>query len=144
MKNKGGRPPHQRTQDIADKVEMLSGLGLPIENISSLVGICAETVMKYYGAEAGAGKAKANKKVAQFLFQKAQDDLTAAIWWSKTQMRWRDAPTEIEVTQKTPVISISLNKVEPNAAAPKVIDAQFEDRHLPAPKAEPGISDKSE
>ena len=42
-------------------------------------------------AELVSGKAKANGQVGKTLFQKVMaGDTTAAIWWSKTQMRWAE------------------------------------------------------
>jgi hypothetical protein len=47
------------------------------------------------------GKAKANSKIGQTLFQKATGgDTTAMIWWSKTQMGWKETK-EVEVVDKT-------------------------------------------
>jgi hypothetical protein len=37
------------------------------------------------------GKSKANAQGGKTLFQKVMaGDTTAAIWWSKTQMRWKE------------------------------------------------------
>jgi len=75
------------------QVEALSGYGVPIEQIAALVcgGIDADTLTKHFRTELNLGKAKANSKVGQTLFQKAVGgDTTAAIWWSKTQMRWKE------------------------------------------------------
>ena len=71
----------------------MSGYGLPIEQIAILVrdGIDADTLRKHFATELIAGKAKANGQVGKTLFQKVMSgDTTAAIWWTKTQMRWKE------------------------------------------------------
>lgn len=46
------------------------------------------------------GKAKANGQIGKTLFQKAMGgDTTAMIWWSKTQMRWKEVQQH-EITGK--------------------------------------------
>lgn len=88
-----GRPAFEPTADERKQVEALSGYGLPVEQIAILVrgGIGLETLYKYFSEEMTSGKAKANAKVGQTLFQKAMaGDTAAAIWWSKSQMRWKE------------------------------------------------------
>lgn len=71
----------------------MSGYGLPIEQIGALVreGIHVDTLRAHFGSELQSGKAKANAQVGKTLFQKVMaGDTTAAIWWSKTQMRWAE------------------------------------------------------
>ena len=88
-----GRKPFEPTDAERKQVEAMSGYGLPFEQIAVLVrdGISVETLNKYFGNELIAGKAKANSGVGRTLFQKAMGGDTAAmIWWSKTQMRWRE------------------------------------------------------
>lgn len=88
-----GRPPLEPTDADRRQVEALSGYGVPMEQIAVLVcgGIDSDTLRKHFKNELTQGKAKANSKVGQTLFQKAiAGDTTAAIWWSKTQMRWKE------------------------------------------------------
>ena len=88
-----GRPAFEPTDAERKQVEALSGYGLPLEQIAVLVrdGIDADTLRKYFSTELQSGKAKANAKVGQTLFNKVMaGDTTAAIWWSKTQMRWAE------------------------------------------------------
>lgn len=88
-----GRPAFKPTDAERKQVEALSGYGLPLEQIAVLVrdGIDADTLRKYFSTELQSGKAKANAKVGQTLFNKVMaGDTTAAIWWSKTQMRWAE------------------------------------------------------
>lgn len=88
-----GRMAFEPTEQERKQVEAFSGYGLPLEQIAALVreGISAETLTKYFERELITGKAKANTAVGRTLHQKAMaGDTTAAIWWSKTQMRWKE------------------------------------------------------
>jgi hypothetical protein len=88
-----GQPPFKPTDAERKQVEAMSGYGLPIEQIAVLVrdGIDADTLRKHFAQELISGKAKANSGVGRTLFQKAMGGDTAAmIWWSKTQMRWKE------------------------------------------------------
>jgi len=88
-----GRPAFIPTDAERKQVEAMSGYGLPIEQIAVLVrdGIDADTLRKHFSQELISGKAKANSGVGRTLFQKAMGGDTAAmIWWSKTQMRWKE------------------------------------------------------
>jgi hypothetical protein len=88
-----GRKPFEPTDDERKQVEIISGYGLPLEQIAVLIrdGIDADTLRKYFANELQSGKAKANAQVGKTLFQKVMaGDTTAAIWWSKTQMRWSE------------------------------------------------------
>jgi len=88
-----GRPAFEPTAAERKQVEALSGYGLPIEQIAVLVrdGIHIDTLRSHFATELVSGKAKANGQVGKTLFQKVMaGDTTAAIWWSKTQMRWAE------------------------------------------------------
>jgi hypothetical protein len=89
-----GRPAFEPTAEDRKQVEAMSGYGLPHSYIAALIGdgICLDTLRKHFPDELQKGKAKANLKVGQTLFQKAiGGDVGAAIWWSKTQMGWRES-----------------------------------------------------
>jgi len=85
------------TKEERKQVEAMAGYGVPHEQIAVLIGedgIDADTLKKHFRKELAQGKAKANARVGQTLFQKATaGDTTAAIWWSKTQMGWKDTQT---------------------------------------------------
>ena len=88
-----GRQAFTPTKDERSRVEAMSGYGVPIEQIAVLIrdGIDTDTLRKHFHTELQAGKAKANAKIGQTLFQKAVGgDTTAMIWWSKTQMKWAE------------------------------------------------------
>ena len=88
-----GRPAFEPTDAERKQVEALSGYGLPIEQIGYLVrdGIHVDTLRAHFRSELNSGKSKANAQVGKTLFSKVMaGDTTAAIWWSKTQMRWAE------------------------------------------------------
>jgi hypothetical protein len=74
-------------------VQTMSGHGVPQEQIAALVrdGIDTDTLYRHFKRELIVGKAEANRKVGATLFQKVlKGDTTSAIFWAKTQMRWRE------------------------------------------------------
>ena len=88
-----GRPAFEPTDAERKQVEALSGYGLPIEQIGARVrdGIHIDTLRAHFSSELVSGKSKANAQVGKTLFQKVMaGDTTAAIWWSKSQMRWAE------------------------------------------------------
>jgi hypothetical protein len=92
-RDNAGRPAFEPTDSERKQVEALSGYGLPIDQIAVLVrdGIHVDTLRSHFATELVSGKAKANGQVGKTLFQKVMaGDTTAAIWWSKTQMRWAE------------------------------------------------------
>ena len=104
------------------QVESMAGFGVPIESIASLVrdGISHETLRNRFAKELAQGKAKANAKVGQTLFQKAvAGDTTSLIWWTKTQMRWSETHRhEIDV-QHTHVLHLdALKRMADRARVP--------------------------
>jgi len=112
-----GRPPFEPTDADRRQVEALSGYGLPFEQIACLIqgGIDADTLNKYFKPELVNGKAKANAAVGRTLHQKAiGGDTTAAIWWSKTQMRWKETQVS-EVMGSLTLDAININLIKPSS-----------------------------
>jgi hypothetical protein len=98
---KNGRPPYEPTDQGARLVRELAGFGVPQTAIATILEIHVETLVKYYGREFATGKAMANAKVAKSLYRKAIGNgpsaVTAAIFWAKTQMGWRELKTAAEL-----------------------------------------------
>lgn len=94
MPNKTFKP----TDEHRRQVESLAGFGIPEEDIATLIinsntgkHIARETLRKHFGVELRSGHIKANAKVAESLYKQATDgNTTAAIWWSKTRMGWKE------------------------------------------------------
>jgi hypothetical protein len=89
-----GHPPHRPTEVTRGQVEALAGFGVCHEEIGLVIGIDDKTLRKWYRHELDTGKAKANAKMAQNIFQKAlgngPQSGTLAIFWAKTQMGWKE------------------------------------------------------
>ncbi len=93
VKRQRGGQPFVPTDVERKQVEAMAGYGLYQDQIAVLIrdGISKDTLYKYFQHELARGKAKANAKIGQTLYQKAVDgDTTALIWWTKTQMKWRE------------------------------------------------------
>ena len=121
-----GRPALKVTDEDRRQVEAMSGYGVPIEQIASLTcgGISVDTLYKYFDVELVNGKAKANAKIGQTLFQRAMGGDTAAmIWWSKSQMRWKER-VELEHTGANggPIQSESTVVLEPSEAYKRMLE----------------------
>jgi hypothetical protein len=114
-RDNAGRPSFEPTDSERKQVEALSGYGLPIEQIAVLVrdGIHVDTLRAHFATELVSGKAKANGQVGKTLFQKVMaGDTTAAIWWSKTQMRWAETQKhELTGADGTPLEFTKIERV---------------------------------
>ena len=121
-----GRPAFEPTEREREQVEKLAGYGIPQEQIAALVrdGIHIDTLRKHFEKELVSGKAKANAEVGKTLYQKATDgDTTAAIWWSKTQMRWAETQRH-ELTGENGKPLLSLANAMLNIAIDREKDAE--------------------
>lgn len=101
-----GRKPFEPTSREREQVEAMAGFGVPYEQIAALVrdGIHKETLFKYFRKELDQGKAKANAQIGKTLFQQATSGNTAAaIWWSKSQMGWRETQNVDHTTGGEPL-----------------------------------------
>lgn len=105
-----GRPAFVPTDEERKQVEAMAGYGIPIDQIAVLIrqGIDRDTVMKHFNYELKAGKAKASLKVSQTLFQKCtvMQDTGALVWWTKSQMGWKEhqAPAVVIETSRVMVV----------------------------------------
>jgi len=83
-----------KTEENERMVTQLSGLGLPHEQICSILNISKPSLYKYYQEELIKGKATANAKISENLFKIAtgtgREAVTACIFWLKTQARWTE------------------------------------------------------
>lgn len=79
----------------------MAGLGMKIDDIARLKGMCDDTLRKYAGAQLGRGKAKAKATVMQTAYKMATSGKYAAmtIFWLKTQAAWRENMPEENPSQ---------------------------------------------
>lgn len=90
--------PHEPTDETRKLAKTLSGLGVPQDDIATLIGISKPTLHKHYREELDRGLAEANAKVAGSLFNQATNGNTAAaIFWMKARANW----TEKVVSEQT-------------------------------------------
>jgi hypothetical protein len=93
-----GRPAFEPTQEQRTLVESLVAYGIPYLEICRLVinpqtdrPIDTKTLMLHFRDELDVGATKANAKVAESLYTQAlAGNMTAAIWWTKTRMGWKE------------------------------------------------------
>ena len=115
-----GREPFEPTEDEQAHVELLSGYGVPIEQIAIVIrnGIGLSTLRRHFSHELMKGKAKANGQIGRGLFQKAMSgDTTAMIWWTKTQMKWSETvKNEITGADGTELKNIQITFVKPDGS----------------------------
>lgn len=123
-----GRPAYVPTDADRKQVEAMSGYGVPIEQIAAVTmgGISMETLYVHFRDELIAGKAKINAKIGQTLAQKALGGDTAAmIWWSKSQMRFKEK-VELEHTGADggPIKSEASVVLDPSEAYKRLMGAK--------------------
>src|SRR3954462_9023559 len=85
-------PKHQPTAEQRKTVRAMIGFGITQADIATVIGIDPKTLRLYYATEIANGAIEANAQVAQSLFQAATKgkNMTAAIWWTKTRMGWKE------------------------------------------------------
>ena len=73
-------------------VQVLSGIGVPQEQIALILGVDPKTLRKTCRDDLDRGMAEANTKVAQTLFAMATrgDNTAATIFWMKARAGWRE------------------------------------------------------
>jgi hypothetical protein len=91
MTNGPGRPQHEVTDALRDKVKTLAAVGTRHEDIALVIGISADTLVKHYRQELDEGRIHANAAVAQTLYNQAKSgNTTAMIFWLKSRARWKE------------------------------------------------------
>ena len=94
-----GRATFKPTDAQRKTVEQLSACGIRIDEMPVFivtekgVPISAPTLKKYFRKEIQYGRLKANYKVANALYKNAteENNITAQIFWLKTQAGWKEA-----------------------------------------------------
>lgn len=132
-----GRPQYVPTDADRKQVELLSGIGVPIEQIGLIIGIDKKTVQKHYRDELDVGQAKAMSRVSKRLFEIAtgdgRDSLSACIFWLKCRAGWKppaDVEVNIDNSNKTATV-INLPAEQEDALKRVIEDAQQRVRRIP-------------
>lgn len=111
------RKPFSVTDEQRRTVEAMAGFGVPHEDIAFVVGCSAPTLKKYCAHELRSGRVRANTQVGQTLFRLATGirengvviqppNVAAAIYWTKSQMGWREKQPEQSGGGETYVLRI--------------------------------------
>lgn len=116
-KKSAGRPRYQPTEESRRMVETLAGYGVPQTEIARVIGTSVDMITEHYYDDYLNGRARAHATIAKFLFTQAQKNLTAAIFWAKAQMQWKDHQ-HVELTGKDgkdiiPSIVVNVTKSKP-------------------------------
>jgi hypothetical protein len=86
---------HKPDDKTRNQVRQLSGLGVVINDIATIIGISDVTVRKYYSPDITKGRAEADLQVSRALFRAAtrgEPNVAACIFWLKNRRPdlWRD------------------------------------------------------
>lgn len=109
-----GRSTFKPTDEQRRLIEQLSAFGIRIDEMPGFVfgesgcPVSEPTIRKYFKKEIEHGRVKANVKIANALYRNATEpseknpygNITAQIFWLKTQGGWREAPNQHEITGK--------------------------------------------
>lgn len=80
-------------------VEIMSSIGIPHAQISEALDIDAKTLRKHFRSELDVGKTKVLTKVAESLVRQAlSGNMTAAIFYLKTQGGWKEQAQSLNVS----------------------------------------------
>lgn len=86
-----GQPKFKPTDEDRKMVAQMAAVGIMQESIARVIGIDPKTLRKHFREELDTSAAKANAKVGGTLYNKAiNGDTSAAIWWSKARMGWKE------------------------------------------------------
>jgi len=79
------------TEALREKVRHLAGLGVPQDDVATIIGCAPKTLRLRFREDLDRGAAEANATIAGCLFLAAKaGNPTAMIFWLKTRARWRE------------------------------------------------------
>lgn len=91
-----GPKPHEPSPETRNRVKLMSIAGISREDIAKVMGFCVDTLSAHYYEELELAAIEANSRVAGNLLMMAtgprelKTTVTAAIWWTKARMAWKD------------------------------------------------------
>lgn len=100
---KAGPARYEASPKDRDRVKLMAIAGIPQDDIAKVLGVCKQTLYDNYREELDLGLIEANTRVAGNLLMMAtgprdqKTTVTAAIWWTKSRMGWKDT-SRIEQT----------------------------------------------
>lgn len=127
--NRDGQRAHVPTEEMRRQVESMAGYGIPKEDIAAVTGVSKSVIERHYATELAQGHIKANSRVAQSLFQQAtgapaqvgpdghvlrdevKPNVTAAIFWTKARMGWRETTRQEHTGKDGGPIEMELSRL---------------------------------
>lgn len=89
------------TDEQRYSVEMMAGIGVPQDSMALALGISLPTLRLHFRSELDCGKVRTITKVADSLVRQAlAGNITAAIFYLKTQAGWREQAAAAELGKK--------------------------------------------
>lgn len=97
-----GRPAHQPDDESREKVRMLAMVGTRQEDIARVMGMSVDSLARHYREELDLGKVEAVANVGRTVYQQAiAGNMTAAIFFLKTQGGWKETERKELVVEKS-------------------------------------------
>jgi hypothetical protein len=117
VNKKGGMPRFEPTDEQRKAVETMAGHGIPHVDIARVIisprtnrGIDPTTLRAAFRHELDVGHVKANNAVVQSLYDQAlKGNVTAAIWWTKARMGWKETVQQQFLDENGNPVGPSLN-----------------------------------
>src|SRR5229473_2769026 len=76
---------------MRERVRYLAGVGVPQDDIATIIGCAPKTLRKRLRDELDRGVAEANATISGYLFAAAKaGNISAIIFWLKTRANWRE------------------------------------------------------
>lgn len=85
-----GRPPYEPTEKDRMTVKVMIAGGIQQDAIADVIGLKAKALRKHFRREIDTAAAEANAAVVASLFKMTKSNVAAAIWWTKTRMKWSE------------------------------------------------------
>lgn len=82
-----GRKRHKRLPQLAEKIAVLRGAGLTVEEIGARIGLSAPTLSKYYFRELESGAKLAQAVLAEAMWEKAKGGNVAAARYIREEFK---------------------------------------------------------
>jgi hypothetical protein len=108
-----GRKPIPTTDKDRAVVKAMSAFGASPKDIGAVIGMSERSVQRKFRGELRTGYIEANAKVARTIYEQAiAGNMTAAIFWAKCRMGWRDVNrTEITGENGGPIRNVDVTKL---------------------------------
>lgn len=91
------RPTKKYDDSLASEIEAMRGRGVAISDIAKIIGMSEKPLRRIYGKQLEKGKSQANAAITGKLYELCMNgNVTALIFWAKTQLGWREKQAEQE------------------------------------------------